>query len=276
MILREDRNGISPCVDQRSDEGPSDHCTPSSVRRDNVIDFEPDNGARANALIVMAKYWQPGRVKTRLAAKVGFDAAASLHELFTRRLADSLNRAGKYRQLRVSPDECCGEMADAISPNWDVTVQGDGDLGQRMWRGFKDCFAGGASRVVMIGADLPTLCQADIELAFERLHRSDLVLGPAVDGGYYLIGLNRAHQEIDRFLSLFETLSWGTSSVLSDTLSIAAQSGLAVQQLDEDEDIDRWPDLVRLVQRLERSDSNDDTALATEIRATIQHVSFVD
>jgi glycosyltransferase A (GT-A) superfamily protein (DUF2064 family) len=102
------------------------------------------------------------------------------------------------------------------------------------------------------------------------------VLGPAVDGGYYLVGLNRGHQEIDRFMPLFGTLSWGTSTVLSDTLSIAARIGLTVQLLQELEDIDLWADLVRLVQRLERSDSSDDTALALEIRASIQHVSLVD
>ncbi len=257
-------------------EGRNVDCTPLIAERDNVITFETGYGAMANALIVMAKYWQPGQVKTRLAAKIGFDAAASLHELFTRRLAQSLDQVGDCRQMRVAPDTRCGEMADAISSNWTIAVQRDGDLGRRMWRGFSDCFAAGATRVVMIGADLPTLGHADIELAFEHLDCCDVVIGPAVDGGYYLIGLNRGHQEIDRFLSLFGTLSWGTSSVFTDTLSIAQRVGLTVRQLPEREDVDHWADLVRLVQRLERSDSSDDTALALAIRARIQHVSLVD
>lgn len=251
------------------------HCIPSVARCDKLIELASGQGGPAKGLVVMAKYWQPGRVKTRLAVTIGCDAAASLHELFTRRLTRSLDQTGDWRQVRVAPDECCNVLASEISPNWTVKPQGDGDLGQRMWRGFSDNFAAGASRVVMIGADLPTLCQADLDLAFENLHHCDLVLGPAIDGGYYLIGL-RCGQEINRFSPLFGALSWGTSSVLGDTLSIAARCGLAVQQLEPREDVDHWPDLLRLVQRLERSDSSDDTALAAEIRAALPHVSCSD
>lgn len=280
-----DRNGNSaasgsPCGpsrgdDLRSDKGCRPDSTSSSDGGDNVIDFATGYGAQEQALVLMAKYWHSGQVKTRLAAKIGFPAAASLHELFTRRLTDSLARAGIHHQLRVSPDDCCSQIASQISPLWNVRAQGDGDLGQRMWRGFSDCFTAGASRVVMIGADLPTLCQADIDNAFDQLRSCDLVLGPAVDGGYYLIGLS-CGREINRFLQLFGTLSWGTSTVLRDTLSIASGCGLTVKQLDEREDVDQWPDLVRLVQRLERSDSSDDTSLAAQIRALLQYTSFSD
>lgn len=281
----DDRNGNSvsgrsladpqSTVLQRYGQRHGDDCTPPVDEGDNVIDFARGNGVPAEALIVMAKYWQPGRVKTRLAAKIGFEAAASLHELFTRRLAQTLSRASDCRQVRVSPDDCCRQMANAISPNWSVRAQGDGDLGQRMWRGFCDCFAAGAGRVVMIGADLPTLCQADIQVAFEHLRTCDLVLGPASDGGYYLIGLRHA-ANFDRMILLFQTIPWSTSSVLRDTLSIAARAGLSVEQLEEREDVDHWTDLVRLVQRLERSDSTDDTELATGIRATLRHACFLD
>jgi len=265
-------------------------CTPSTAEGDNGVDFASGDRVAREALVLMAKFWQPGRVKTRLATTIGVAAAASLHEIFTQRLTRSLDQAADWRQVRVSPDDCCGELANAISPNWSVAGQGDGDLGQRMWRGFCQCFAAGASRVVMIGADLPTLGQPEITSAFEQLTSCDLVLGPAIDGGYYLIGLNRRpgggryqnrmpDEDFLRFQPLFgtgpcktlpfSTLTWGTSSVLSDTLSIAARCELAVIQLEEREDVDHWPDLLRLLQRLERSAANDDTSFAAQIRATL-------
>jgi len=265
-------------------------CTPPTAQGDTVADFASGDRVTREALVVMAKFWHPGRVKTRLATTIGAAAAAALHAMFTQRLTRSLDRSADWRQVRVSPEDCCGEMANAISPHWSVAGQGDGDLGQRMWRGFCQCFAAGATRVVMIGADLPTLGQPDIASAFEQLASCDLVLGPAVDGGYYLIGLNRRPgggrypnrmpaEDFHRFQPLFGTLpcstlpfsvpTWGTSSVLSDTLSIAARCELAVKQLEVREDIDHWPDLLRLLQWLERSTASDDTSFAAQIRATL-------
>lgn len=248
-------------------------CTQRTAEGDNVVDFPELGCSRRDALILMAKFWQPGRVKTRLAAEIGFDAAAALHELFTRRLTESLETVAAQRQLRTSPDDCCEAMARAIPRDWQIVEQGDGDLGQRMWRGFGQCFSAGFGRVVMIGADLPTLRPADIAVAFEHLATSDVVLGPAIDGGYYLIGLN-GRDEIDRFLPLFGTLPWGTAAVLSNTLTIAKSCGLAVKQLEPQEDVDHWPDLMRLVQRLERSDSSDDTSFASQIRSTLDRYSY--
>lgn len=292
MIPLDDSDGDSLAETRFSDPAPPVHqrrsvdCTPPSDAGDNVVDFASGDRVAREALVLMAKFWQPGRVKTRLATTIGVAAAASLHEMFTQRLTRSLDRSADWRQVRVSPDDRCGELANAISPNWTVAGQGDGDLGQRMWRGFCQCFAAGACRVVMIGADLPTLHQAEIASAFELLTSCDLVLGPAIDGGYYLIGLNRRpevgcyppiempDEDFHRFQTLFgtlpcETLAWGTSSVLIDTLSIAARCGLSVKQLEVREDVDHWPDLLRLLQRLERSDASDDTSFAVQIRATL-------
>jgi len=260
-------------------------CTPPTAQGDNLADFASSDRVAREALVLMAKFWQPGRVKTRLATTIGVAAAASLHAMFTQRLTRSLERSADWRQVRVSPDDCCAEMADAISPHWSLAGQGDGDLGQRMWRGFCQCFTAGATRVVMIGADLPTLGHPAIASAFQQLASCDLVLGPAIDGGYYLIGLNRRPggdgnqirvpaEDFLRFQPLFGKLpcsiiNWGTSSVFSDTLSIAARCGLTVKQLEVCEDVDHWPDLLRLLQRLERSTASDDTSFAAQIRATL-------
>jgi len=239
-------------------------------------------------LLMMAKYWTPGRVKTRLGASVGMSAAAELHRLFTERLADALSGCGVRRCVLVSPDDRRGEVADAISSRWTSLAQGDGHLGQRMWAGFRRCFEGGDSRVVMIGSDLPTLEESDIDAAFAALEGHDCVFGPATDGGYYLVGLGgnqsgvggerlSAGESADRgaaFADLFGELPWGTETVLADTLRIAAANGLRVAMLNEREDVDTWADLVRLLARLERSGNSDHTSLASAIRAIFGRHAF--
>lgn len=106
-----------------------------------------------------------------------------------------------------------------------------------------------------------------------RLASCDVVHGPAIDGGCYPPNQTLG-KDFRRFLPLFGTLPWKTSSVLSDTLSIAARCGPAVSQLGEREDVDHWPDSWRLIQRLERSDASDDTSLAPQIRSTLDRNSF--
>lgn len=251
-------------------------------------------------LLMMAKYWTPGRVKTRLGASIGMSAAADLHRLFTVRLADSLADCGGRRCVLVSPDDRCGEVAGAISSRWTSLAQGSGHLGQRMWAGFRRCFEGRDSRVVMIGSDLPTLEKSDIDAAFASLVDHDCVFGPATDGGYYLVGLRGNHVGVgderrpvadsrsessgesmgesaggdSLFVNLFGDLPWGTETVLADSLGIAATNGLRVAMLGEREDVDTWADLVRLLARLERSDASDHTSLASQIRAILGRHAF--
>jgi rSAM/selenodomain-associated transferase 1 len=238
-------------------------------------------------LLMMAKYWTPGRVKTRLGASIGMSAAAELHRLFTERLTDALADCGGRRVVLVSPDDRCGEVADAISSRWTSLAQGDGHLGQRMWNGFRRFFEGRDCRVVMIGSDLPTLEKSDIDAAFAALADHDCVFGPAIDGGYYLVGLRGKQSGFagerssvaespsataggeSVFANLFVELPWGTASVLADSLSIAAANGLRVAMLGQREDVDTWADLVRLLARLERSDNSDHTSLASRIRAVL-------
>jgi len=273
----------------------------------------PDETRGGDTLLVMAKYWTPGSVKTRLGARIGMTAAAELHRLFTQRLTDTLADSGYRRCVLVSPDERGGEVAGAISRRWTCLPQGDGHLGQRMWAGFRRCFEAGDSRVVMIGCDVPTLDQPDIEEAFAALAGHDCVFGPAADGGYYLVGLRGNHDYRDceplfasdppvrdggksptqpsarlairsagralaepAFASLFGELAWGTATVMADSLAIAAANGFRVAMLDEREDVDTWPDLARLVARLERSDRTDHTSLASQIRAVLGRNAFSD
>lgn len=118
--------------------------------------------------------------------------------------------------------------------------QGEGDIGERMKRAFDEAFEDGALLVVLVGSDIPGLTSEILERAFEGLRRCGMVLGPAMDGGYYLIGLRQPVP------LLFSGISWGSDRVLTQTLKAAETLGLTVELVDTLRDIDRIEDLAVL------------------------------
>jgi len=110
-------------------------------------------------------------------------------------------------------------------------------LGARMAQAFAEAFGAGAGQVVIIGTDCPGLSAALLRQAFAQLVHHDLVVGPADDGGYYLLGMNRLRSE------LFANKAWSTTTVLPDTLADAARLGLRVAQLPTLHDVDSAQDL---------------------------------
>lgn len=143
---------------------------------------------------VMAKYWTSGQVKTRLGQTIGLDAAAKIHHQFVIHLAETLRDVADQRVFAVTPSNRLKDFqAELPAAGWALTTQADGDLGRRIEGWFRESLASSASgqpvASVLIGADCPCLGAAEIKLAFQQLADNDVVLGPAVDGGYYLIGL---------------------------------------------------------------------------------------
>jgi rSAM/selenodomain-associated transferase 1 len=120
----------------------------------------------------------------------------------------------------------------------DVYLQGGGGLGLRMQRQFALGFAQGYRAIVLVGSDLPRLAASDLQQAFAALQRQPLVLGPADDGGYWLIGLQRPAA------ALFAGIDWGGSQVLAQTLAQARRLALPFSLLDYQADLDRACDLV--------------------------------
>ncbi|MCA9209075.1 MAG: TIGR04282 family arsenosugar biosynthesis glycosyltransferase [Planctomycetales bacterium] len=194
-----------------------------------------------NLLGMFAKYWQPGTVKTRLARTTGDAAAAEVHRAMLSHLLDSLRSSGDDRWLVVAPPDSTEAFAEATQGNWQVRAQSAGDLGQRMQAFFDQAFAAGATRVVVIGADCPLVTPATIDQAFAALDKSDVVLGPSEDGGYYLVGASHCTPNI------FDDVAWSTHSVWPETMHRVEQLGLRIATLDERFDIDEASDLQRLV-----------------------------
>jgi len=196
-------------------------------------------------LIAFVKAPRPGGVKTRLVPPLEPAAAASLYRaLAEAELRNTAPLADEYRRvLCYAPVDARAEIA-AWLPGEDLDPQAEGDLGQRMAAAFDSAFARGAGRVVLIGSDVPWLTREAVLQAFAALDWHDLVLGPARDGGYYLIALNRPRPQ------LFQGVPWSTPAVLAATVELASGLGLSVHRLEVLSDVDTPDDLRREWPRL--------------------------
>ncbi len=192
-------------------------------------------------LYLFTRYPSPGATKTRLIPALGAAGAARLHRRLVQRTLSSLRRlqrkSGVDCRVRYTGTDATG-MESWLGLGWLCEPQGEGDLGQRMAAAIAEGATDGP--VVLIGSDCPDLTVDHLQAAFSALEQHDLVLGPATDGGYWLIGLRRPCPE------LFVGVEWGTERVLARTLVIAADLGLRVRQLEPLRDIDRPADLVTL------------------------------
>ena len=164
-----------------------------------------------NHLIIFVKAPRPGTVKTRLAHSLGGNKAAAAYAQLVETLVKNLSRL-KHVELRHTPDDAEEEIRPWLQSAWEARPQGGGDLGARMEAAFAEAFARGARRVVLIGSDCPEIKRGDIQEAHVKLKTHEVVLGPSLDGGYWLIGLNRPWRE------LFQGIPWSSSQVLGETL----------------------------------------------------------
>ena len=126
-----------------------------------------------------------------------------------------------------------------MNQDWTASAQRDGELGEKLTHCFAQAFAKGSDRVVIIGSDCPYVSEADIAAAFTALTDHDVVIGPALDGGYWLIGLTKPRP------ALFKAINWSTETVLAETLTQAKSANLSVHRLRELSDVDNVIDLMR-------------------------------
>jgi len=196
-----------------------------------------------NCLIIFARYPEAGKVKTRLMPAVGPEGAARIY----REMAEhTLNQARAAAQMQAMALQLwfTGGSQESLQ-HWlgqDLTYcpQPEGDLGDRLMFAFRSVFAAGHRAAIAIGTDCPALDSAFLLQAFEALTNHDLVLGPATDGGYYLIGLQRPIPE------LFQGIAWSTADVLRQTAAVADGLGLtryhflSLTDVDHPEDLELW------------------------------------
>lgn len=175
---------------------------------------------------IFVKQPVPGRVKTRLADELGPEWAAQIYAAFLADVVDRFRNAADRKILGYSPanDEAANYFRILVDTAYELWPQPESSLGERMNAFFERFLRRESDQVVLIGSDSPTLPPDFVDQAFAELREHDCVLGPATDGGYYLIGLRR------RIPAIFDEIEWSSSSVLDQTVArlATANGSLAV------------------------------------------------
>jgi len=196
-------------------------------------------------LILFTRYPVPGSTKTRLIPALGPEGAADLQRQMTEHtMKTGRSVAGEQVELQVRFEGADpGSMVQWLGEDLLYAPQGEGDLGERMRRAFNSSFGEGFEKVLVAGTDCPSMGPGDVLEAFDLLENNPLVLGPATDGGYYLIGMCSDSPSWIYDL-IFSGIPWGTARVFNSTMNVLAETGLDVGLLDEKADVDEPEDLV--------------------------------
>jgi rSAM/selenodomain-associated transferase 1 len=205
------------------------------------------------ALAVAAKAPQPGRVKTRLLPFLAAEDATELYRCFLKDTIALMETVPATDVVISYTPEGAERFFDGIiSGRHRLLPQRGGDLGERLCFALEDLLAEGYDSAAIMDSDSPTLPHAYLEQTFDLLAAPGdrVVLGPATDGGYYLIGLNRPHRR------LFQDISWSSGRVLDESIERAREIGLEVALLPEWYDVDQAADFDRLMLELRPGNSN--------------------
>lgn len=187
-----------------------------------------------NLLLIFTRNPELGKAKTRLAKTVGDETALEIYKFLLQRTRDISSKVDAdkavYYSVKIRENDI-----------WDESIfqkhqQKGEDLGIRMLNAFKNGFEAGYEKIIIIGSDLYDLSSTDIDNTFYQLEENDVVIGPALDGGYYLLGMKKMYQQV------FQNKEWGTETVRKDTLQDLIQQ--QVKLLEEKNDIDVYEDII--------------------------------
>lgn len=193
-------------------------------------------------VLLFAKAPRPGTVKTRLAKDFGGARALALYRWLGRRQLQALPR-GWPAVVYYAPADAEAEMRAWLGPQIALEPQCEGDLGSRLMDASERAFSGGATAVILVGTDCPSLQESRFVEASALLDRGcDAVFGPTPDGGYYLLAMRRLYPE------LFQDIPWSTNETLRESLRAAGRLGITTELLPHHDDIDTLADLRRAVE----------------------------
>jgi len=188
-----------------------------------------------NLLIIFTKNSVLGKVKTRLASAIGDEDALRVHQVLAEETLQKVHHCNCDKVVYLSDEIDSNTIISAHG--FRQEVQWGSDLGERMRHAFAKEFEKGYTSIVIIGTDCPEMDDTSISLAFKLLEDKDVVLGPADDGGYYLLGLSTMHNE------LFDDIAWSTSTVFQSTVDRVNQLSLSLGLTAKKQDIDTLDDL---------------------------------
>lgn len=201
----------------------------------------PVQSVHANRLIIMTRYPEAGKTKTRLIPALGAESAAYLHSQLIKhtwnKVCEQTNSPNYDIDIRYFGGTT-DKMQQLLDGNANCKPQQGDSLGEKMHTSVVSAFEAGVSKTILIGTDCPEINSEIINNAFKKLNTSDVVIGPATDGGYYLLGQSKPVEKV------FEGIEWGTDVVLHQTLVRCNDASLSVEQLAPRSDVDYPEDLI--------------------------------
>lgn len=193
-----------------------------------------------NLLGLLVKFPEPGKVKTRIAKDTDLQyAAAAYRRIADRVLQNTVPAEGEFERIIFYTPEKRRREFRAWIPGERIIPQQGRDIGERMANALRALFYHGATKAIITGVDIPDLRGQVIKDAFITLDAADIVLGPAEDGGYYLIGMKSLHEEF------FSNISWSTGNVFRQTVAVAEVMKLRYDTVATLSDVDTLEDLMR-------------------------------
>ena len=183
--------------------------------------------------MILTRNPELGKCKTRLAAKVGDETALEIYKFLLDKTVSFTKNLEAEKWVYYSEEILENDIWS--SDVYQKKLQTGNDLGERMLNTFKEGFQAGFENIIIIGSDMYHLKQSDLENAFSKFRNHNYVVGPAEDGGYYLLGMNSLKTD------LFQNKDWGTNTVLQDTLSDIKNEKVAL--LDGKNDVDYYEDI---------------------------------
>jgi len=200
-------------------------------RDEKIIDFTLANSK--NLLLIFTRNPELGKGKRRLAATIGDQAAFNIYKFLLDHTVTITKNLYAEKQVYYSEEIWEDDIWD--NKKFAKKLQTGDDLGARMANAFQEGFQKEYQKIIIIGSDMLDLSQEDLEAAFKALEKNDFVIGPAEDGGYYLLGMKKFMPE------LFKNKSWGTETVLKDTLADLENETTAL--LETKNDVDYYEDI---------------------------------
>lgn len=211
----------------------------NKVPRENTEDHQSIDGVQQqseNLLLIFTRNPELGKCKTRLAATLGDEKALEIYTFLLAHTAKITENVTAVKRVYYSESIGQGDIWDGTI--YDKELQRGNDLGARMSEAFQAGFSSGFKKIIIIGSDMYDLDTADLEHAFSVLDDSDYVMGPAQDGGYYLMGMKSYNP------ALFEHKDWGKETVLQDSLNDLKNERITL--LETRNDVDVYEDIVHI------------------------------
>lgn len=194
-------------------------------------------------IFIMAKYPTIGKVKTRLGKYLGKEEAARLYQCFLKDTVEKINYSGVPFFIYYTPADKKEGFEQLFGNNLTYVAQKGDDLGKRIYHGFKISLEKGFTSAIALGSDIPDLPESILNEAVKKLKEYDSVIGPSLDGGYYLIGLRK--EAVSQ--NLFQDINWSTKTVFKETMNKIDEEKINCHQLTPWSDVDLINDLNHLL-----------------------------